>query len=171
MAGRGGKGRTPTPTHMKIVRGDEERHINRDEPEPEPAALQGIDLKTPPRGLGAKAAAVWRRLAPDLVDKHVLTTWDVDLFAAFCDAVVEYQALKSIRNRHRRDTYQHDQFTGVGSQGQLVRSPYWSAQNEALERMMKLSARFGLSPSDRAGLTVAPIRDTGGQVGAERLLS
>lgn len=170
MAGKGGKGRTPAPTHLQIIKGAEERHINRDEPEPEPAELLGVDLKVPPRGIGAKAAAVWKRLAPDLVDKHVLTTWDVDLFSAFCDAVVEYHDLKTKRRQHVKDDYQHDQFTGVGSQKQLVRSPYWAAQNEALERMMKLSARFGLSPSDRAGLTVAP--STGAPVaGAERLLS
>lgn len=165
------KGRKPAPTHMKIVRGDEERHINRDEPEPEPAALLGIDLKVPPRGLGARAAKVWRQLAPDLVDKHVLTIWDVPLFESFCIAKADYDELRAKRRAHAKDEYQHDAFTGIGSTGQIVRSPYWSAQQDALKNMLALAARFGLSPADRAGLTVAPDSASGGQVGADRLLS
>lgn len=163
------KGRKSVPTHLKVLKGDEERRINRDEPIP--AATEGVNLKAPPRGIGAKAAAVWRQLAPDMVDKHVLTEWDVHLFEAFCVAVADYRELRAKRRQHSKDSYQHDPFTGVGSQGQLVKSPYWSAQNDVLKQMMALATRFGLSPADRAGLVV----DTGAsgtpQAGAERLLS
>jgi hypothetical protein len=33
------------------------------------------------------------RLAPDLVDKGMLTEWDVDAFAVFCDAVATYHGM------------------------------------------------------------------------------
>jgi P27 family predicted phage terminase small subunit len=171
VAKDGRTGRPPKPTHLKVLSGDEERRINRDEPEPEPAELLGVDLKAPPRGIGARAAKVWRQYAPDLVDKHVLTTWDVALFESFCHAVADYHELRAKRRAHARDEYQHDAFTGIGSQGQLVRSPYWSAEQDALDRMMKLSTRFGLSPADRAGLVASPEAVGPGQVGAERLIN
>lgn len=165
------KGRKPTPTHIKIVRGDDERRINRDEPEPEPADLLGVDLKEPPRGIGARGAKVWRRLAPDLVDKHVLSFWDLDLFEQFCQAVADYQELRAKRRAHARDAHQHDAFTAVGSQGQIVRSPYWQAEQDCRKVILQLSARFGLSPADRAGLVASPEVVGPGQVGAERLIN
>lgn len=171
MAGKGGKGRTPKPTHLKILQGDEERRINREEPEPEPATLLGIDLKQPPSGIGARAAAVWRRLAPDLIAKRVLTTWDVDLFAAFCQLKAEYDDLGRKRRAHAKDSYQRDQFASFGSQGQLIRNPYMQAQREVLGQMMQLASRFGLSPADRAGLVVTADPSASNQPGAERLIN
>lgn len=149
-----------TPNHLKLLRGSEPRYLNPGEPIP---AVAEDDLTQPPRGLGAKPSAVWRRLAPDLIDKGCLTPWDVDLFGAFCVSVAQYHELRRLVQRHG--------VTAPGSQEQLVVSPHFRAQGVALDAMLKLAARFGLSPADRAGLVTMAVRRPGDPLGPERLLT
>ena len=134
-----------TPNGLKLLRGSEERYLNCDEPLPAPPP-EGVDLSAPPRGLGAAPAKVWRELAPDLVDKGCLTSWDLPLFEAWCRSVAHYRALEA-KIRKEEDGY-----TGTGSHEQPVKLLYWAARNDALKQMLSLAARFGLSPADRAGL-------------------
>jgi|SRR5271167_2419551 len=136
-------------------------YLNPDEPVP--AADPELDLTKPPRGIGAGAARVWRRLAPDLVDKGCLTAWDVDLFGAFCVSVAQYSEARQLVAKRGA--------TGVGSQDQPVVSPYLRVQAMALAAMLKLSARFGLTPADRAGLVVSPPGVPATGFGPERLLT
>lgn len=153
---------------MKIVEGSEERYVNRDEPIP---ADLGVDLKVPPRGIGARAAKVWRQLAPDMIDKHVLTAWDVPLFTAFCRITAHIEVLEAKVRRRNPDYSPVDGYTGVGSQGQLVKVPYWSQLIDAYNQQAKLATRFGLSPADRAGIVLNAGAEGKPTMGAERLLS
>lgn len=148
-------GRPATPNHLKAVAGIRESRLNRDEPVP----TSTDDLTVAPAELPDGAKAVWERLAPDLLDKKVLTPWDVDQFAAYCVAVSQYNECR---------VRMGDQFVVEGSMGQMVKSPYWAQMNEALMQMMRLSARFGLTPADRAGLVVKV--DSPPSAGGERLL-
>lgn len=150
----GRRGTKPAPNHIKLVQGTEERYLNRNEPVPSDRA----DI-VPPKDLPEEAAAVWKRLAPDLVDKQVLTAWDVDQFAAYCVAVAQYNECRERMG---------DQYVVEGSMGQMVKSPYWTQMNEALQQMLRLSSRFGLTPADRAGLTIGA--DEPPKAGGERLL-
>lgn len=152
----GRRGTKPAPNHMKLVAGAEERYLNRDEPVPGGLA----DPLAPPAGLPDSAVVVWRRLAPDLVDKKVLTAWDVDLFAAYCLAKAQYDDCRELMG---------SDYTVTGSMGQLVKSPYWTEMNEALTQMLKLSMRFGLTPADRAGLSIGA-GDEAPKAGGERLI-
>lgn len=74
------------PTHLKILAGDREDRINCWEPLPAEAAI------VPPVQLGEGAQKVWGRLAPDLINKGVLTAWDCDAFSIYCDAAATYYA-------------------------------------------------------------------------------
>jgi phage terminase small subunit len=76
-------GRPRKPNHLKILSGEREDRINRNEPIPGECDI------TPP-GLSTVARQVWDRLAPDLIDKGCLTAWDVDLFSVYCEAVATY---------------------------------------------------------------------------------
>ena len=69
------------PTHLALLAGDREDRINRNGPTPAAATI------LPPYALSENSQAVWNRLAPDLIAKNILTAWDVDMFAVFCDAV------------------------------------------------------------------------------------
>lgn len=157
----GKRGPKPMPNHLKVLRGDREQNLNRDEPIPTPAA-PGVDLTKPPRGIGRGPAAVWRRLAPDLVDKGMLTPWDVDLFGAYCDAVANYEAV-------RRQLRESGVTTPGSVPGTSVKHPLWRVQADCLATMLRIGAKFGMSPADRADVKpfdpAAPRR-----LGPERLL-
>ncbi|MDG3012388.1 phage terminase small subunit P27 family [Rhodococcus sp. D2-41] len=144
------------PNHLKILEGAPESRINRNEPTP----ARADEIKPPP-GMTAKARAIWRKLAPDLIDKGVLTSWDVYTFAMYCNAVADYEAVRKAMGTN---------YVVPGSMNQDVRSPYWNQMVNAAALADKFGSQFGLSPSDRARLVIAG-DDAPRELGAERLLS
>jgi phage terminase small subunit len=44
-----------------------------------------------PSFVKGKAVAIWKKYAPELVAKNVLTVWDVDMFGTWCCLMAEYQ--------------------------------------------------------------------------------
>jgi P27 family predicted phage terminase small subunit len=154
MGGKG-SGRIGKPTHLKVLEGVQESRINRDEPVPAEASLQ------PPVELDPAAREVWDRLAPDMIEKNVLTNWDLDQFAVFCDAVAVYRECKALMGNN---------YTERGAAGGVIKSPYWQIMRDCQSIMTQIGARYGLTPSDRAGLAVGGNEPDEG-AGAERLLS
>ena len=146
--GRAGQGRPSKPTALKLLHGDRKDRVNTREPVP-------VGEVVAPATLSKGAREVWNRLAPDLIAKQVLTAWDVDDFAAFCDAA----------DRRRRSAVALDKAGEVVEVPVLnrdgeevgtrwVTSPWWQIWKGANEAMLRFGARFGLSPSDRASLKV-----------------
>jgi P27 family predicted phage terminase small subunit len=149
--------RHPKPTYLKVLDGTRESRINRGEPSP--SDLTDI---TPPEYLSPAALAVWRRLVPDLMDKGVLSFWDVDLFAAYSDAIAVYRDC-----RVKIDT----NYVVKGSvPGTAVKNALWRVALDALDIANKIGARFGLTPSDRAKNDVTEVEQKP-TTGPERLLS
>lgn len=128
----GERGPAPKPTHLKVLHGERQDRINTAEPQPDAAEV------VPPFDLGKKAQQVWDRLAPDLERKGVLTAWDVDLFAELCEAIV--------RLREKRASSRAKPEKGGASP--------MREYAQALDMVVKLAGRFGLTPSDRAKLEV-----------------
>lgn len=153
--GGSGSGRIGKPTHLKILEGVQESRINRDEPTPAEASLQ------PPSELSDAARAVWNRLAPDMIDKKVLTAWDLDQLVIFCDAVAVYHECKNLMGSN---------YTERGAAGGIIKSPFWQIMRDCQSMMTQIGARYGLTPADRARLAVGD-SDPDEDVGAERLLS
>lgn len=159
----GKRGPAPKPTQLRVLHGDRKDRINTDEPQPSAGEI------APPDWLGDVALEVWDAYAPDLETKRVLTAWDVEAFAAWCDAVAR-----------RRDAARH-----VDEEGAVVEMPVFNKNGEetgtrrgknpwllALDaadaQVRTYGARFGLTPSDRASLKIP---NEGDGQGAERLLS
>ncbi|WP_205850447.1 phage terminase small subunit P27 family [Mycolicibacterium sp. CR10] len=140
-----------------MLKGTEESRLNRSEPVP---ARTG-DTVVPPVELSEGARAVWDQLSPDLIDRGVLTPWDAHLFAAFCDAAATYW--------HTRELIGTEFLVPGTRKGSMVRSPLWMVLSSAEQQMAQLGARFGLTPGDRAGLTIAA--DEAALSGPERLLT
>jgi P27 family predicted phage terminase small subunit len=144
-------GLKPRPSHLKALEGVREDRLNRDEPLP----TEGVVV--PPAELPAEALAVWNRKAPDLIRQKVLTTWDVDAFAAYCRAVAMFNGAAA----------------EVESEGASVERPYKGLVPSpafrvmvAAEKMMSsIGQRFGMTPADRAQLKVG--NDGGSKSGAE----
>ena len=151
----GKRGPKPAPTQLKVVRGDQESRINRDEPIPSDAVSVA-----PPEGISDGAVEVWHQLAPDLVLKGCLTAWDVYTFAVFCEETAAFRENRILLG---------NQYTARGAAGGVIKSPHWQIMRDAAETMAKYSGKFGLTPGDRADLKVGG--DDGRSVGgAERIL-
>lgn len=146
----GTTGRPKKPTNLAVLHGDRKDRINTAEPKPSELAVE------PPSWLGEQAVEVWQHLAPDLKAKGVLTAWDVEAFAAWCDAVV--------RRRHASQRLQVEgevielpvfNKNGEETGHRYAKNPWTLVLNEADAQVQKYAARFGLTPSDRASLSIS----------------
>lgn len=128
-------GRPRTPSNVAQLRGDYKVHPDRqNKTEPIPAEA----LVAPPFRLTKTAQVVWNRLAPDLIAKKVLTHWDVDLFAEFCEAVV------ILRGRRR----------GARRKAEPGAPSPMSEYKTAIGIVTTIGSRFGLTPADRSKLSI-----------------
>jgi P27 family predicted phage terminase small subunit len=152
----GRRGPKPTPNHLKVIRGDEEARLNRDEPVPSNAASP-----IAPPSISEGAAKVWDRLAPDMIDKKMLTEWDVDAFVVFCEAVATYHDCRLMMGKD---------YVAAGAAGGVIKSPYWQIMRDCSAIMAQFSSRFGMTPGDRASLKAGMDEDSGPKSGAERIL-
>lgn len=162
----GKRGPKPTPNHLKVIAGVVESRLNREEPVPSQSAPS-----VAPMSLSEGGQAVWDRLAPDLIDKGMLTEWDVDTFTVFCEAVATYQ---ECRQKLENEPSEYGKYLERGSAGGLIKSPYWQIMRDCAQVMAQLSSRFGMTPGDRASLKAGVgfgERDHGPSLGAERILS
>lgn len=162
VAGKGGRPRKPS-TVAKLENYRKDR-INDAEPIPpetpvSPPSWLADMAQGGPSGRES-ALDVWNRLAPDLVSRKVLTAWDVDQFAMYCDAVV--------RHREAALDVARDGLTVEGQRGNEVKNPACQLVRDYADLAVKIGSRFGLSPADRAALSVKGEEDEG--KGAERLL-
>src|SRR5664280_831838 len=81
---RGCRGPAPTPTKLKLLRGETRAsRVNRAEPEPGGAPHF-------PEGMSDASKRVWRRIIRDYGATGVITAADADVLRAYCDAVVRY---------------------------------------------------------------------------------
>jgi P27 family predicted phage terminase small subunit len=132
-------GRPSKPTHLKVLHGDDKKNPQRvNHAEPVPASEE----VRPPATLTPEGLAVWRRLAPDRQRQGVLTPWDVDAFALFCEAVAVAHHAAAYAAEHIDDRIV------PGAQSPVSR------MREAVAICATLGGRFGWTPSDRAKLAV-----------------
>jgi len=136
----GRTGPAPKPTHLKVLEGFRESRINRDEP------ISGDGEVRPAVPLDADAQAVWDRLAPNLIAKQVLTAWEVDIFAAFCNATALYYRASA----------------KVSSAPLEARTPAFRAMTLAEATIRATGHRFGLTPADRRELQIHTAEDRTG---------
>ena len=140
------KGRKPLPTQLKIVRGtDEKRHINQDEPKPEMSDL------APPPELSPAALKEWGRVRSLLVDAGIVSVLDTTALIAYCETYATWaDAMAKLRR------------TGMilkNEKGVLYRNPLIRVANDAQDRMVKLLAEFGMTPSSRTRVSaIKPVK-------------
>lgn len=146
MAG-GKRGPAPAPKALKLVKGERRDRVREPVPAEQPIRA--------PSWLSRQAKAVWRRYAPDLIDKRVLRCWDVEAFACYCDAVVRRRKAAAELDAGG-EIVEHPVFNKNGElTGQRVgKNPWWFVWVEADAQVQRYGARFGLTPSDRSGITM-----------------
>lgn len=145
----GARGPAPAPTTLRVLRGDRKDRINRGEPIP------GSVPTGPPAWMSVKGKRIWRRLAPDLVAKGVLTAWDVDSFADLCElVVVNHQALSSLAKDGTVLTVVDRELSDGTTVFRTTKNPNWQVARESTALLVTLGGRFGLNPSARSQLSL-----------------
>jgi P27 family predicted phage terminase small subunit len=137
----GRRGPAPLPTHLKIVRGTArpDRMVKN-----EPKAKSGIPRC--PDWLSDDAKEIWKRTVKQLKQMGTLSVADVDLIAAYCNAVVTYKKATDLVDK-----------SGVlikGRRDGVVTNPAVRIQRDAAQLIRQLGAEFGLSPSSRSRISV-----------------
>ena len=159
----GKRGPAKEPTALTVLKGGKP---NKGEPVPAEGEV------VPPAWLTRDdALAEWERLAPDLIAKKVLTFWDVQAFAEYCDAVATIaEAAAELAEQGyvvERPVFDRN---GVATGHRVVPNEWVQIQAKALEVSARRGARFGLNPSDRTGVAAGGGAD-GERKNPERLLS
>jgi P27 family predicted phage terminase small subunit len=130
-------GRRPTPTALKVLRGNpSKRPVNEREPRP-PATTP----RCPPH-LSKEARREWRRTAKLLAEMGLLTSVDRAALALYCEAWARWVEAEQALQKY-----------GVvmkSPNGFPVPSPYLGIATRAMEQVRHLLAEFGMSPASRS---------------------
>ena len=128
------------PAELKLLQGNPGEHRL-------PKREVEIPAKcNPPAILAGYALKEWRRVAPMLQHLGLLKGIDREALAAYCLAV---QLVRTARKRLDQD----GEFIRAGN-GTLIPHPALQLLQKAMDRAVKYSAEFGLSPAARAGLDI-----------------
>jgi P27 family predicted phage terminase small subunit len=134
------------PSALKLIAGTE-RAGRRNGNEPEPVLLNALE---PPAHLGARAAVVWRELAPLLRRNQVLTEMDVLALELLCDSVADYRLAREQRG---------DSLITHSAKGSQMLDQLLVAQQACAKRCEVLMSRFGMDPVSRSRVMVDPQGD------------
>jgi P27 family predicted phage terminase small subunit len=146
----GKRGPAAAPTELKMIRGERKDRVNTKEPKPKAASTTDA-----PAWLSEEALEVWNRLAPDLIAKKVLTSWDIDSFADLCSAVViNRKAWQDINENGTTITTVARELPNGVIIFATSKNPAWQVARESTAMIVTLGGRFGLNPSDRQNLSI-----------------
>ena len=141
-----GRRRKPTAAHKRDGTFRTTRHGDRNEPE-----FGRPDFRPPPE-LDAMAKKEWKRLAGELAKLGLLTRADRSVFAVYCQSWSDYIRYTEQLNAMRTVTY-------TRTDGTVGITPLVAARKTAWMTLKDAAGRFGLDPSSRASLDVAPMKD------------
>jgi P27 family predicted phage terminase small subunit len=140
------RGRKPNPSALNALLGfPGKRPPNVHEPQPAVTPSPRA-----PSWMDKEAKKEWRRLAPVLGSLGVLTETDTDALTAYCEAWATWKgATQKIREFGL--VIKHP------TAGKLpVVSPYVKIAHNAMTQMRALLVEFGMTPSSRSRIHVAP---------------
>src|SRR5262249_6742879 len=141
------RGRKPSPTQLKLLRGDPGKRPIRAAGEPMP----GHVLPEPPARLSARAKAAWDQIAPILSGMGVLTEADAVALELLCAAYADYSEARDELSAFGSNYYETTTQTG-GTRGGLL--PAVSVMQEADRRMRNWLVEFGQTPSTRSRIQI-----------------
>lgn len=141
----GKRGFAPAPTPLKVLKGTRLDRVNLEEPQP------GDKKPEIPSWLSRRARTIWRSLAPDLERVGVLTHWDAEAFARYCDLTIRLrEAVKALDDEGTVVTVYAADEEGVLRPIRSQRNPRVGVWQAMAAEHNRLAARFGLTPSDRS---------------------
>lgn len=135
-------GRKPKPTALKLLQGNPGRRPINDS-EPQPRIVDDLKL---PIELDRYGKYAWRKYAPVIQGLGLFTEADVPMFMLFCDAYSQWRHSLDFISGLRNDV---DDYQSIMRQVMVTRE-------KARSEMRLLATEFGMSPSSRSRLSVAP---------------
>jgi P27 family predicted phage terminase small subunit len=139
----GERGPAPLPSALKRAVDTRSDRIN--DAEPQPLVLDAPP--EPPAHLDEVARATWSTLAPDLHRARVLTAWDLQVFARFCE-------LESVIHRQLKLLDDYGEVIAGRRSERFVVSPVFRVYRDAVEVQRKIAREFGLTPSGRSTIRI-----------------
>lgn len=112
--------------------------------------LPSADAPTMPKGMDARARAVWRRVIRSMAATGVIRVPDTDLLRCYAEAVSRYEQTVALYAR-----------AGPlirGQHGELVKNPLRQFLGADAEMIRLFARELSLPASARAGLHVEPAR-------------
>ena len=107
-----------------------------------------VECPAPPDRLSEEARVYWYALAGECHKMGTLATADVEAFADLCEAHARRDL--AMRNLEEQgEVIKHDRKGAY-------RNPWGTVLKEATATLKDLRSKFGLTPSDRANIRVAP---------------
>ncbi len=100
------------------------------------------DAPRPPGWLSKEAKAEWKRVAPLLVSRGILSTGDLATLESYCVAV----GTRRIAER----SLQSEGLTFVTDKGLVKRNPAVAIQADAMNRALRHAVELGLTPVSRS---------------------
>ena len=133
-------GRPPTPTKLKLLRGESRpSRLNRSEPSPR------AGLPRMPLDLGDVARTVWRRVLREMGATGVITAVDGDVLRLYCEAVARY--------RHASGLLDTSGPVIRGARGgELIKNPLHQVVRDNAVLVRSLARELGLTPAARTSL-------------------
>lgn len=147
--GNWNSGRRPTPTQLKILRGNPgKRPINPDEPHPGAEDAEALPDDPPPELRGdVRARAEWKRVAPILRSYGLIADADRATVIALC---LEWSTYLDAKDHVRKSG------RTVSTNSGPRPSPHITIADTALSHCHRLWAELGLTPSGRAKVARLP---------------
>jgi P27 family predicted phage terminase small subunit len=135
------RGRVPKPTEQKKLEGNPgKRKINNQEPKP------AIVIPPPPDHLDEIALEEWTRLTTELQKLRMITVLDRAPLVALCQAWADY--IKAC------DEVEKEGGVLFSDKGNAYLNPWTGIKTNAMDRILRISSEFGMTPSARSRLKV-----------------
>jgi P27 family predicted phage terminase small subunit len=151
-------GPRPTPTHLRLLRGNPSKRPVPNEPQP--AIPDGMP-EAPPF-LGAYGRDEWWSTGVQLYQLGLLTVVDVQPFAAYCQSVHLWRtAIEKLKAMAENDPTMAALLV-KSRNGNAMQNPLFLTARQCANDMLRYAAEFGLTPAARARIAGAGFEPPGG---------
>lgn len=144
------RGKKPTPTFLKLVKGLPKDRINQAE------AIPPRGMPSPPKHLSDDAKAEWARISRDLYEIGILTKVDRATLAAYCQAYGRWQQAEMLLAEYAETHPGAKGLVVATKSGNVIHNPLLGVANKAMGDMVRYATDLGMTPSARSRVRATP---------------
>lgn len=144
-------GRKPTPTALKLVKGNPGKRAL-----PKNEAVVALSEPTPPAFLCDDAKVEWGRVVSMLYAAGLMTELDRAALAAYAAAYGRWAQAERAINRMAAEDELNAALVTTTTSGNAIQNPLVGIANKAKADMVRYAVEFGMTPSARSRVTANP---------------